>query len=103
MTEINYFNPIHADQMIRKAVEANSAKVFDDAVALASGPRGFGYLCVSALTYFYAMNFALRESLGHTHLGLLMIIVLTASLTFTIRRTRSPSPTRTELAHPLKR
>jgi len=44
--EINFFNPLHSDEMVEKAVAANSAKVFDDEVAAASGPLGMGYLCV---------------------------------------------------------
>lgn len=42
--EINFFNPLHSDEMVEKAVAANSAKVFDDQVAAASGPLGMGYL-----------------------------------------------------------
>ena len=45
--EINFFNPIHSDEMVEKAVAAKSAKVFDDQVAAASGPLGMGYLCVN--------------------------------------------------------
>jgi len=44
--EINFFNPLHSDEMVEKAVAANSALVFDDQVGAASGPLGMGYLCV---------------------------------------------------------
>lgn len=42
--EINFFNPLHSDDMVDEAVAANDYRVFDAHVAAASGPRGLGYL-----------------------------------------------------------
>lgn len=46
LIEINFFNPLHSDQMVDEAVAANDYRVFDAHVAAASGPRGMGYLSV---------------------------------------------------------
>lgn len=42
--EINFFYPIHSDEMVEKAVAANSAKVFDDQIVEAQAGLKLGYL-----------------------------------------------------------
>lgn len=66
--EINFFYPIHSDEMVEKAVAANSAAVFDEQILAANGPLGMGYLLAST-SYSGYLKGSLIQKANHRPFG----------------------------------